>query len=100
MSAHKQGATSVGGDATCRSGAYTSLLPWQVRERRFAPTGLGRRGLNPDDVYAFLDRVAVDMAAVYAALAESRLETVRIKHALRRWQTEQARARNDRDHNR
>ncbi|MGW3895707.1 DivIVA domain-containing protein [Micromonospora profundi] len=90
MSAHKQGATSVGGDATYRSGAYTSLLPWQVRERRFAPTGLGRRGLNPDDVYAFLDRVAVDMAAVYAALAESRLETVRIKSALRRWQTDHA----------
>ncbi|WP_406079554.1 DivIVA domain-containing protein [Micromonospora sp. NBC_00858] len=86
--------------ATYRSSTYTSLLPWQVRERRFAPTGLGRRGLNPDDVYAFLDRVAVDMAAVYAALAESRLETVRIKNALRRWQTDQARARNERDNTR
>jgi DivIVA domain-containing protein len=82
--------------ATYRSAAYISLLPWQVRERRFAPTGLGRRGLNPDDVYAFLDRVAVDMAAVYAALAESRRETARIKDGLRRWQTEQARVRNDR----
>ncbi|MEU8179162.1 DivIVA domain-containing protein [Micromonospora sp. NPDC049047] len=83
--------------ATYRSGAYTGLLPWQVRECRFAPVGLGRRGLNPDDVYAFLDRVAVDMAAVYAALAESRRETARIKDALRRWQTDQTRARNDRD---
>ncbi|NJC12672.1 DivIVA domain-containing protein [Micromonospora profundi] len=100
MSARNQRPEPASGGTTYRSGAYTSLLPWQVRERRFAPTGLGRRGLNPDDVYAFLDRVAGDMAAVYAALAESRLETARIKHALRRWQTEQARARNDRDRNR
>ncbi|MFF0155730.1 DivIVA domain-containing protein [Micromonospora sp. NPDC005203] len=79
--------------ATHRSAAYTSLLPWQVRERRFAPTGLGRRGLNPDDVYAFLDRVAVDMAAVYAALAESRRETARIKAGLRRSQADHVGAR-------
>ncbi|SCF06516.1 DivIVA domain-containing protein [Micromonospora coriariae] len=100
MNARNQRPTPVGGGATYRSAAYTSLLPWQVRERRFSATGLGRRGLNPDDVYAFLDRVAVDMAAVYAALAESRLETVRIKNALRRWQTDQARARNERDNTR
>jgi DivIVA domain-containing protein len=86
--------------ATYRSSAYTSLLPWQVRERRFKPIGLGRRGLEPADVYAFLDRVAVDMAAVYAALADSRRETAKIKDALRRWQTDQARARNDRGHDR
>ncbi|WP_372488404.1 MULTISPECIES: hypothetical protein [Micromonospora] len=48
-------------------------------------------------MYAFLDRVAVDMAAVYAALAESRRETARIKAGLRRWQTDQGRARNERD---
>ncbi|MFG1649360.1 DivIVA domain-containing protein [Micromonospora sp. NPDC049275] len=83
--------------ATYRSAAYTSLLPWQVRERRFAPVGVGHRGLNPDDVYAFLDRVAGDMAAVYAALAESRRENGRIKGALRRHQIDQTRARNERD---
>ncbi|MET8318483.1 DivIVA domain-containing protein [Micromonospora sp. NPDC005189] len=96
MNAPNQRPTSVGGGATYRSAAYTSLLPWQVRERRFSPTGLGRRGLNAAEVYAFLDRVAVDMAAVYAALAESRRETARIKDALRRWQTDQAPARNER----
>ncbi|MFG1954436.1 DivIVA domain-containing protein [Micromonospora sp. NPDC048830] len=79
--------------ATYRSSAYTSLLPWQVRERRFRPVGLGRRGLDPDDVYAFLDRVAGDLAAVHAALAASRREAAVIKDALRRWQSEQARAR-------
>jgi DivIVA domain-containing protein len=65
-----------------------------VRERRFKLAGLGRRGLEPDDVYAFLDRVAGDLAAVYAALAASRRETAVIKDALRRWQSEQARVAN------
>ncbi|MFG1841823.1 DivIVA domain-containing protein [Micromonospora sp. NPDC049175] len=88
------------GPPTYHSAAYTSLLPWQVRERRFPPTGFGRRGLNPDDVYAFLDRGAGDMAAVYAALAESRRETARIKAGLLRGQTDQARARNERGHTR
>ncbi|MEU0546744.1 DivIVA domain-containing protein [Micromonospora sp. NPDC005979] len=97
MNARNQRPDPPRGGATYRSGAYTSLLPWQVRERRFPPAGLGRRGLNPDNVYAFLDRVAVDMAAVYAALAESRLETARIKAGLRRRQADQAGARNERD---
>ncbi|MEU5790390.1 DivIVA domain-containing protein [Micromonospora purpureochromogenes] len=67
---------------------YTPLLPWQVRERRFKLVGLGRRGLEPDHVYAFLDRVAVDMAAVYAALAASRREAACAKDALRRQQSD------------
>lgn len=41
----------------------------------------------------FLDRVAADLAAVYDALTSSRRETDRVKDALRRWQSEQARAR-------
>ncbi|MFG2050895.1 DivIVA domain-containing protein [Micromonospora sp. NPDC048935] len=97
MNARNQRPEPPSGGATYRSAAYTSLLPWQVRERRFVPTGLGRRGLNPDDVYAFLDRVAVDMAAVYAALAESRLETARLKAGLRRRQADQAGTRNEWD---
>ncbi|MFG3577816.1 DivIVA domain-containing protein [Micromonospora chersina] len=80
--------TGTGG--TYRSGAYLSLLPWQVRERRFKPVGFRRRALDPDDVYAFLDRVAGDMANVYAAPAASRRETALIKDALRRRQSDQA----------
>nr|WP_237747153.1 DivIVA domain-containing protein [Micromonospora lupini] len=95
MNARNERPVPVGGDATYRFAAYISLLPWQVRERRFATVGLGRRGLNPDDVYAFLDRVAGDMAAVYAALAESRRETARIKAGLRRSQASHAGARNE-----
>ncbi|MEU5942685.1 DivIVA domain-containing protein [Micromonospora sp. NPDC047548] len=74
---------------------YTSLLPWQVRERRFKLVGLGRRGLEPDHVYAFLDRVAGELAAAHAALAASRRETAVIKDALRRWQSDQARTHAD-----
>ncbi|MFF5171800.1 DivIVA domain-containing protein [Micromonospora sp. NPDC000089] len=86
---------------TCyRSAAYHPLRPWQVRERGFRPTPLGRRGLDPREVREFLDRVAGDLAMVYDALAESRRETGRIKDALRRWQSEQAEARNERGYDR
>ncbi|MFI7609562.1 DivIVA domain-containing protein [Micromonospora sp. NPDC049366] len=95
MNARNQRLGRASDGTTYRSAPYTSLLPWQVRERRFPPTRLGRRGLNPDDVYAFLHRVAGDMAALHTALAESRRETARIKDALRRWQTDHARARNE-----
>ncbi|MEU7712827.1 DivIVA domain-containing protein [Micromonospora chalcea] len=74
--------------------AYPSLLPWQVRERRFPPARFGRRGLDPDAVYAYLDRVAGDMASLHAEITRHRQETLRIKVALRRWQSEQARQAN------
>ena len=77
-----------------RSAVYAPLLPWQVRERRFRPTRFGRRGLDPEDVQEFLDRVADDLATIYAELGTSRQETSRIKDALRRWQSEQAERRN------
>ncbi|SCG39593.1 DivIVA domain-containing protein [Micromonospora halophytica] len=87
---------SVLGPTCYRSASYHPLRPWQVRERRFRPTPLGRRGLDPGEVEEFLDRVAGDLAVVYDALAQSRRETERVKDALRRWQSEQARARNER----
>jgi cell division septum initiation protein DivIVA len=59
-----------------------------------------RRGLDPQEVGEFLDGVAGDLTVVYDALAQSRRETDRIKDALRRWQSEQARARNERSHGR
>jgi hypothetical protein len=39
----------------------------------------------------FLGRVADDLHLVYAELAQSRDENVRIKSALRQWQSRQAR---------
>lgn len=46
--------------------------------------------LDPDEVYAFLDRVAADMMALHAEITKQRQENLRIKVALRRWQSEQA----------
>jgi DivIVA domain-containing protein len=63
------------------------LRPWQVRGRQFT---IIRRGLDPAEVNLFLDRVATDLASVCAELASSQEESVRIKNALREWQSRQA----------
>ncbi|OKI67884.1 DivIVA domain-containing protein [Micromonospora sp. CB01531] len=70
-----------------RSASYLPLRPWQVRSRTFATR---RRGLDPVEVAAFLDRVAGDLAAAQAEVVRSRAETARIKDALREWQSRQA----------
>lgn len=70
-----------------RTAAYPPLRPWQVRGRHFTIT---RRGLDPAEVAAFLDRVAHDLDSLYARLAVSDDENRRIKDALRRWQSSQA----------
>ncbi|MGW4461233.1 DivIVA domain-containing protein [Micromonospora sp. NPDC004704] len=79
-----------------RSRAYAPLRPWQVRGRRFRTVGLfgRRRGLDPDEVGEFLDRVATDMTGLYDELAKSRDETIRVKVALRQWQSRQSRTAN------
>ncbi|MEV0808890.1 DivIVA domain-containing protein [Micromonospora sp. NPDC050200] len=69
-----------------RSTSYLPLRPWQVRSRTFATC---RRGLDPGEVAAFLDRVAGDLAAAHAEVVRSREETARIKDALREWQSRQ-----------
>ncbi|MGR6320056.1 DivIVA domain-containing protein [Micromonospora soli] len=90
MNVGNQRSVPASSGVTYRSHTYASLLPWQVRERRFPPARLGRRGLNPDQVYAFLDRVAADMLALHAEITKQRQENLRIKAALRRWQSEHA----------
>ncbi|WDZ86964.1 DivIVA domain-containing protein [Micromonospora cathayae] len=74
-----------------RSAVCAPLRPTQVRGRSFGTTGFGRRGLDPGEVTDFLDRVAGDLAGLYAALEQAREENARIKDALRQWQTRQAR---------
>ncbi|MET8363099.1 DivIVA domain-containing protein [Micromonospora sp. NPDC005194] len=96
----RRGQRSVSGPSCYRSAAYDPLRPCQVREQGFRPTPFGRRGLDPQEVREFLDRVAGDLAAVYDALTQSRRETGRVKDVLRRSQSEQARARNERGYDR
>ncbi|GAA2717060.1 DivIVA domain-containing protein [Micromonospora olivasterospora] len=81
------------GGTAYRSASCVPLRPADVRTRRFGRTRLGRRGLDPDEVLTFLDRVAAELADAQRAAERARGETHRIKDALRRWQSEQAQAR-------
>ncbi|RGC70389.1 hypothetical protein C5N14_02810 [Micromonospora sp. MW-13] len=74
-----------------RSSTSVSLLPWQVRTQRFRPARFGRRGLDPGEVQAFLDRVATELAIHYDALRAARLETARLGCEVRRLRAAQAR---------
>ncbi|MER7458915.1 DivIVA domain-containing protein [Micromonospora sp. NPDC126480] len=67
-----------------RSAAYRPLSPGQVRERQFARV---RRGVDATEVELFLRRVADDLAALHAELGRTRDENIRIKRALRDWQS-------------
>jgi hypothetical protein len=71
-----------------RPSAHRRLLPGQVREQRFRPAPLGRRGL---------DQVAGELAVVHDALAQSRREVSRIKSVLCQLQSERGPARNERE---
>ncbi len=60
------------------------LSAGQVRDRQFRNV---RRGVDPIEVRLYLHRVANELAAARAELAASREENVRIKDALRDWQS-------------
>jgi DivIVA domain-containing protein len=62
-----------------RSAASPPLSAGQVRDRQFR---LARHGLDPNDVRGFLDRVAHELAAARAELANTREANVRIKTSL------------------
>ncbi|MFV2108272.1 DivIVA domain-containing protein [Micromonospora sp. LOL_015] len=67
-----------------------SISPGLVRDRRFPVRT--RRGCDPTEVRAFLHLVADELTAVRAELAVTRDENVRIKQALRDWQSRQFQA--------
>ncbi|MEU2612633.1 DivIVA domain-containing protein [Micromonospora sp. NPDC007271] len=67
-----------------RSESCRPLTVGQIRERQFRNV---RRGLDPAEVHAFLHRVAGDLAAARRELALTNEENVRIKRALRSWQS-------------
>jgi DivIVA domain-containing protein len=60
------------------------LRPWQVRARCFATR---RNGLDPDEIRAFLHRVADELTVAQTALDAVLDENKRIKDTLREWQT-------------
>ncbi|WP_370463297.1 DivIVA domain-containing protein [Micromonospora sp. WMMC415] len=63
------------------------LRPWQIRERCF---NVRRRGLDPVEIRAFLHQVADELTAAQTALVAVQKENVRIKNALRAWQSAQS----------
>ncbi|MFI7437670.1 DivIVA domain-containing protein [Micromonospora haikouensis] len=74
-----------------RPSAYASMQPWQVRTQRFRAARFGRRGLDPGEVRAFLDRLATELTAQHEALRAARLEVARLGGEVRRLRAERAR---------
>jgi DivIVA domain-containing protein len=60
------------------------LCPHQVRGATFAPRW---RGVDPDQVYAFLAQVADELDRLHRDLATARTETERMRQGLRQWQS-------------
>lgn len=65
-----------------------------VRAMRFFPRRW-RRGLDPDEVYGYLERVADEIDELRRELRMAWTEADRVRNALREWQTEQFEARFD-----
>ncbi|GIJ26433.1 hypothetical protein Vqi01_15950 [Micromonospora qiuiae] len=63
------------------------LRPAQIRERCF---NVRWHGLDPAEIRTFLHRVADELATAQAAVAAVQEENVRIKDALRAWQSAQS----------
>jgi DivIVA domain-containing protein len=59
------------------------LAPYQVRARLF---GTRWRGLDPEQVYAYLGQVADELARLEREAVTSRTECERLKQGLRQWQ--------------
>ncbi|MFV2019235.1 hypothetical protein [Micromonospora sp. LOL_023] len=70
--------------------ARPSISPGLVRDRWFAQRT--RRGCDPTEVRDFLHVVADELTALRAELAATRDENIRIKQALRDWQSRQFQA--------
>ena len=66
------------------------LSPQQVRAATFTAAPRRRGGLHPDEVYAFLHRVADEMARLHRELAAATDDAIRVKTALHQWQVEHA----------
>ncbi|MEU7570250.1 hypothetical protein [Micromonospora sp. NPDC049240] len=63
------------------------LRPAQVRERCFS---VRRHGLDPAEIRTFLHRVADELAVAQTTMVALREENVRVKNALRAWQSAQS----------
>ncbi|WP_406067611.1 DivIVA domain-containing protein [Micromonospora sp. NBC_01638] len=75
---------------TIYGGSLSSRLhPSLVRDHQFATAGFGRRGIDPQEVRRFLHRVALELATLHKDVERLTDENIRIKRALRGWQSAQ-----------
>ncbi|MET7968593.1 DivIVA domain-containing protein [Micromonospora sp. NPDC005305] len=72
---------------TAQANRAQPLRPWQIRERCF---NVRRRGLDPVEIRTFLHQVADELTVAQTALQAVQEENVRIKNALRSWQSAQS----------
>ncbi|MBL6278191.1 DivIVA domain-containing protein [Micromonospora fiedleri] len=70
------------------TGLPARLTPHEVRTRSFDPR---RRGVDPDQVREFQNRVAGDLVDLHRHIRTLAEENERLKRALRDWQTMHAR---------
>lgn len=66
------------------------LRPQDVRDATFAQASRRRGGLDPDEVYAFLGRVADEMTRLQHELNAAMTDAARVKNALHEWQVQHA----------
>jgi DivIVA domain-containing protein len=71
------------------------LTPDRVRSMQFPRTPIGRRGLAEDEVAAFLQRVADEIATRDAAETSLRAKVTHYKNTLVQWQREQSESRTE-----
>jgi DivIVA domain-containing protein len=71
------------------------LTPDRVRSMHFSRTPIGRRGLAEDEVAAFLQRVADEIATRDAAETSLRAKVTHYKNTLVQWQREQSESRTE-----
>lgn len=71
------------------------LTPDRVRTMQFSRTPIGRRGLAEDEVGAFLQRVADEIATRDAAETSLRAKVTHYKNTLVQWQHEQSETRTE-----
>lgn len=64
--------------------------PALVAATRFTLTPMGRRGYQPDEVHAFVSRVAAELARRDAREESLRAEADKFRDALRDWQSRQS----------
>lgn len=70
---------------------YPRLDPSRIRSIRFSRRSW-RGGLDPDEVYAFLARMADEVELLRRDIRVARDDADRVKNALRNWQTRNSRA--------